>query len=175
MLQILLIVVGVLVVGVLVVAASKPSTFRVERSTTISVAPDKVFPLVNDFHGWAAWSPWEKLDPALKRTFSGPASGKGAVYEWEGNSKAGQGRMEILDAPAPSRITIQLDFLKPFKAHNTAEFAFEKQEGATHLRWVMTGASPFMIRLMGVFVSMDKMVGKDFETGLANLKALAEK
>ncbi len=168
-------VIVVLIVAVLIYAATRPDTFRIERATDIRSPPDKVFALINDFHAWTQWSPWEKLDPALKRAHSGTATGKGAIYEWLGNNKVGQGRMEILESAAPARIVIKLDFLKPFEAHNTAEFTLQTQGEVTHVNWAMFGPSPFMSKLMSVFFSMDKMVGKDFEAGLANLKGLAEK
>jgi uncharacterized protein YndB with AHSA1/START domain len=158
----------------LALAAMRPNSFRVERSTTIVAPAEKVFALINDFHQWAAWSPWEKLDPALKRSYGGAAAGKGAIYEWEGNSKAGTGRMEIIDAAVPSGVRIKLDFIKPFKAQNTAEFTLEPQGGSTHVSWAMFGPSPFVTKIMGVFVSMDALVGKDFEKGLAHMKAAAE-
>ncbi len=163
------------VAALLLVAATRPKRFRVERQATIQAAPDKVFGYVNDFHRWTAWSPWEKLDPDMNRSHAGPSSGPGASYAWEGNKKVGQGRMEVLESVAPKRLVIQLDFLKPFEAHNIAEFGFEAVGGATRVTWAMHGPSPFMMRLIGVFMSMDKMVGKDFEAGLANLKAAAEK
>jgi hypothetical protein len=155
-------------------AATKPGEFRLRRTHRINTAPAKIFPFINDFRRWEAWSPWEKLDPALKRTHSGAASGKGAVYEWEGNGKAGKGRMEIVDSAAPGKLTIKIDFIKPFEAHNTVEFMLEPKANATDVTWSMFGPNPYMMKVMGVFVDMDKMVGKDFETGLANLKAVAE-
>lgn len=175
MLATIAIVVVVVIAGVLGYAATRPDSFRLERSAVIKAPPEKVFALISDFHAWVSWSPWEKLDPDLMRTYGGAASGKGAVYAWEGNGKAGSGRMEIIDAPAPSRITIRLDFIKPFEAHNTAEFSLQAQGDATTLTWAMYGPQPFIAKLMSLFFSMDKMVGKDFEAGLANLKALAEK
>ena len=175
MIKISLIAVVVLLAAVLGLAASKPDTFRVERATNIKAPPEKVFTLISDFHNWGAWSPWEKMDPAMTRAHSGAASGKGAVYEWEGNSKVGKGRMEITDTAPPSKVTIKLDFLKPFEAHNTAEYTLEPKGDATRLTWAMYGPSPFLSKVMQVFVSMDSMVGKDFETGLANLKSIAEK
>lgn len=177
MLKIIGIVTVVLVVAVaavLVYAATKPDTFRVTRSTSIEAPPEKVFALINDFRSWGVWSPYEKLDPNLKRTYEGPASGKGAVYSWEGN-KAGAGRMEILDAPAPLRVTIKLDFTKPFQAHNTAEFTMVPQGDTTNVTWAMFGPNVFIGKVMSTFMSIDKMVGKDFEAGLANLKTAAEK
>jgi hypothetical protein len=175
---IIIVVVVVLVIGVaglLGFAAIKPDAFRVQRAASIKAPPEKIFPLINDFHNWASWSPWEKLDPALKRTYSGLASGRGAVYEWEGNKKVGQGRMEIMESSPSSKITIKLDFLKPFEAHNSAEFTLDRQGDSTTVTWVMNGRQPYMFKVMSLFFSMDKMIGKDFETGLANLKSITEK
>ena len=163
------------IVIVLILAATKPDSFRIERSSTINAAPDKVFPLINDFQQWRGWSPWENKDPDLKRTYSGAERGKGAVYAWEGNKNVGSGRMEILDAAPPSKVVIKLDFIAPFEAHNTAEFTMLPQGNATNVHWVMHGPSQFMSRVMQVFVSFDKMIGKDFDDGLASMKGLAEK
>jgi uncharacterized protein YndB with AHSA1/START domain len=164
-----------LIAAVLIFAATRPDTFRVQRATSIKAPPERIFALISDFQRWGSWSPWEKLDPALKRSYSGPSSGKGAVYAWEGNRDVGHGRMEIADASPPSRIVIKLDFLKPFEAHNIAEYTLEKQGDATQVTWAMHGPSPYFAKLLGVFFSMDRMVGEKFEEGLANLKALAEK
>ena len=164
----------VFVGAVLVLAAMKSGSLHVERSVRIKAAGDNILPLISDFHRWASWSPFERLDPAMKKTFSGAASGKGAIYEWVGNNKAGQGRMEVTDATA-SRVTIQLDFLKPFEGHNIAYFTVAPDGDATKVTWAMDGPSPFMMKVMRVFVNMDKMLGKDFELGLANLKAATEK
>jgi uncharacterized protein YndB with AHSA1/START domain len=174
----IIIIVAVLLVAVAAVlafAATKPDTFRVERATTIMAPPQRIYALIDDFRAWSAWSPWEKMDPALQRTFSGPAGGPGAVYEWVGNKKVGQGRMEIVDAAPPSRLAIKLDFLKPFEAHNNVVFTLEPQGDATRLNWAMQGSMPYPAKVMSVLFSMDRMVGKDFETGLANLKAAAER
>ena len=159
---------------VLALAATKPDTFQVQRSASMQAPPDKILLQINDFHNWASWSPWEKLDPAMRKTFSGSPSGKGSVYAWEGNSKVGAGRMEILQA-TPNSVTIQLDFLRPFPGHNVAEFTLAPQSGATQVTWAMHGPSPFVSKVMQVFVSMDTLIGKDFEAGLANMKAIAEK
>ena len=175
MLKIILIVVAVLILGVLGLAMTKADTFTVQRSASIKAPPEKIFAALDDFHRWPDWSPWEKLDPDMKRTQSGAASGKGAVYAWEGNSKVGAGRMEILESTPASRVAIQLDFIKPFEGHNTATFTLQPQGDATNVNWTMTGPTPFVSKLMQVFVSMDSMIGKDFESGLANLKALSEK
>ena len=175
MLKITVIVIVVLIGALLGLAATKPDTFRVQRATSIKAPPAKVFALINDFHKWGEWSPWEKLDPDLKRTFSGADAGKGAVYAWEGNNKVGAGRMEITEPTPPSKVLIKLDFIKPFEGHNIAEFTLEPQGDATQLTWAMYGPTPFVSKVMQVFVSMDSLIGKDFETGLANLKAAAEK
>lgn len=182
MLKTIALIVVIALVVLLAYAATRPDTFRVERQTTIQAPPDKIYAYLQDFHKWSEWSPWEQLDPAMKRTFSGTASGKGAVYAWEGNGKAGAGRMEILDAPQPVKLVIQLDFIKPFEGHNTAEFTLKAQGGSsggaaqtTQVNWVMHGPTPFVSKLMGVFFNMDKLIGTDFETGLANLKQISEK
>jgi hypothetical protein len=173
---IIVVVVILVLLGILLlVVASKPDAFRIERSASIKAPPEKVYPLINDFHNWGSWSPWEKLDPTMKKTHSGPANGLGAIYEWEGNKQVGKGRMEITEAVPPSRVTIKLDFFKPFEAHNTAEFTLAGQGDATNVTWAMLGKQPFMFKVMSLFMSMDKMIGKDFETGLANIKAIAEK
>ena len=160
--------------AILIFAATKPDTFRVQRATSIKAPPERIFPLIADFHGWGAWSPYEKLDPAMKRTFSGAANGKGAVYEWDSDGKAGKGRMEITDAPAPSKVAIKLDFFKPFEAHNIAEFTLEPRGDSTDITWAMYGPNLYIAKVMSIFFNMDRMIGKDFETGLANLKARAE-
>ena len=172
---IIAITVAIAIAIVLILAATKPDTFSVRRVTTVRAPPEKIFPLINDFHQWGTWSPWEEKDPAMKRTYSGAGSGKGAVYAWDGNKNVGTGRMEILEVSAPSKIVIKLDFFKPFEAHNTAEFTMLPQGDATSLRWLMHGPAPFMSKVMQVFMNMDKMIGKDFEAGLANLKKLTER
>jgi uncharacterized protein YndB with AHSA1/START domain len=163
-----------IVVGVLIFAATRPDSFRIERSATIRAKPEKIFALVNDFHRWTEWSPWENIDPALKRTYEGAAAGKGAAYGWEGNKNVGSGRMEITDTAPSSLITIKLDFLKPFEAHNTAQFKFDRAGDATTVTWAMFGPSPYVAKLMGLFFNMDAMVGGQFEKGLATLKAKSE-
>lgn len=168
-------IVVVIVAGILIYAATKPDTFRVQRSASIKAPPDKIFAMINDLHGWSAWSPYEKKDPAMKRTFSGAQSGKGAVYEWDGNSNVGKGRMEVIEATAPSKVAIKLDFIKPFEGHNTAEFTMEPKGDNTVVTWAMYGPAAFMMKVMGIFMNMDNMIGNDFAVGLANLKAVAEK
>jgi uncharacterized protein YndB with AHSA1/START domain len=172
---IVVVVLTIAIAIVLLLAATKPDTFRVRRATAVNASPERIFPLINDFHQWATWSPWEGKDPSMKRSYSGAASGKGAVYGWDGNKNVGTGRMEILESSMPAKIVIKLDFLKPFEAHNTAEFTMQPQGEATIVTWEMHGPAPFMSKVMQVFMSMDNMIGKDFEAGLANLKRLTEK
>ncbi len=170
------IVVVLVIAAVLGFAATRPDDFTVQRSIAIKAEPAKVYPLIVDFRHWPTWSPWEKLDPAMKRTLSGPPGRPGAVYAWDGSSKVGAGRMEVKDANVPSKVVIQLDFLRPFEAHNVTDFTLARRaDSGTDVTWQMRGQSPFVSKLMGVFVDMDKMIGKDFEAGLANLKAAAEK
>jgi uncharacterized protein YndB with AHSA1/START domain len=170
----IVVVVALVLAAGLVYAAFMPDTFRVERALDIKAPPERVFALINDFHRWGSWSPYETKDPAMKRTMSGPASGAGAVYEWEGDTgKVGSGRMEIIDA-SPSRIAIKLDFLKPFEGHNVAEFTLEPNGDLTRVTWAMHGPSSLVHKVMGLFVNLDRMIGDDFQTGLANLKSLAE-
>jgi hypothetical protein len=172
---IVVVIIAVLIIGVLIFAATRPDMFRVQRSASIKAPPEIIFAFINDFNRWGAWSPWEKKDPAMKRTFGATASGLGAVYSWEGNKNVGQGSMEIVESTPSSLVRIKLDFLKPLEAHNIAEFALAVQGDTTNVTWAMYGPATFITKLMGVFVSMDRMVGKDFEAGLANLKAVAEK
>jgi Polyketide cyclase / dehydrase and lipid transport len=169
------VILAIAIVIVLILALTKPETFRVQRATMVKAPADKIFPLINDFHRWGTWSPYEHRDPAMKRTYSGTDSGKGAVYAWDGDKNVGSGRMEILDTSMPSKIVIKLDFFKPFEGHNTAEFTMLPQGDATNVTWLMHGPAPFMHRVMQVFMNLDKMIGKDFEVGLANLKKLTEK
>ena len=172
---IIAIVLAIAIAIVLILAARKPDTFSVRRATTVKAPPEKIFPLINDFHQWGTWSPYENKDPAMKRSYSGAESGKGAIYAWDGNKNVGSGRMEILDTSAPTKIVIKLDFFTPFEGHNTAEFTMLPQGDATNVTWLMHGPAPFMAKIMHVFMNIDRMVGKDFEIGLANLKRLTEK
>ena len=154
-------------------------TFTVERSTTIEAPAARIYPHLSDFHAWTAWSPWEDVDPALERTYSGPGSGVGARYAWSGNRKAGRGTMEIVRADEPRRVDIDLAFEKPFKSRNDTSFLLEELEqpgpGRTRVTWSMTGPVTLMGRIFGIFMSMDKLVGGDFEKGLARLKNVAER
>ncbi|MGH8809093.1 MAG: SRPBCC family protein [Noviherbaspirillum sp.] len=169
------IVIALVIGAVLLFATTKPDTFRVQRSAMIKTAPDKIFPHINDLRGFRAWSPWERLDPNMKRTYSGAASGKGAAYAWEGNDEVGKGRMEITESSPPGKVALKLDFEKPFEAHNIVEFTMVPKGDATEVTWAMHGPNPYLAKLMQTFFDMDGMVGKDFESGLANLKAVAEK
>ena len=173
MFKIILIIVAVLIVAVLAFAATRSGTFKVERVATIKASPERILTFINDFRRWGVWSPWERLDPELKRSYSGPAGGPGAIYEWQGNSKVGQGRMEIM-ASSSSATTIKLDFIRPFEAHNIADFTLVPQGDSTVLTWAMHGPKPYIAKLMHLFFDMDKLVGGDFERGLASLKAAAE-
>jgi uncharacterized protein YndB with AHSA1/START domain len=149
-------------------------TYTVTRSTTIAAPPEQVYPVIADFHRWTAWSPWEDVDPALQRTYSGADSGVGAVYRWSGNRKAGQGRMEIVEAAAPSTVRIDLQFEKPFKARNDTSFTIVPEGAGSQVTWSMTGRKTLLTKIMSVVKSMDALLGPDFEKGLARLKATAE-
>ena len=162
------------IVVLLVYAASRPDTFRIERSASIKAPPEKIFALINDLHQFNTWNPYEKKDPALKGTYEGPASGQGAAYAWE-SKEVGVGRMQIVEAAVPSKVALTLDFVKPFEAHNNVEFTLQPAGEATQVNWAMHGPAPFFSKLMGVFFSMDRMVGKDFEDGLSSLKLIAER
>jgi uncharacterized protein YndB with AHSA1/START domain len=175
MLKIIAIVFVVLIAAILIYAATKPDTFRIQRSININAPPEKIFPLINDFNNFGAWSPYEKKDPMMNRKISGVANGKGAVYEWEGDHNVGKGRMEITDTSPPSKVIVNLDFVKPFETHNIVEFTLDAQGDSTNVTWAMHGPSPYIAKIIHLFIDMDSMVGKDFENGLANLKAIAEK
>ena len=174
MFKIAVIVVVALLAGLLGYAATQPDNFSIRRSIVIKAPPEKIYPLISDFHKWGEWSPWEKIDPTMQRSFSGADHGPGAVYGWDGNGRAGAGRMEILPVTTPTSVVIQLDFLRPFKSRNTATFTLQSQGDGTTVDWVMAGPSPFIRKLMGVFFNLDKLVGTDFETGLGNLKRISE-
>lgn len=175
MLKTILIVVVLVFAAILIFAATRPDTFRIQRSTSIQAPPEQIFPLINDLHSMQTWSAWEKVDPAMKRTYSGADSGQGAMYAWEGNKDIGQGSMEITESIPPAKVTMRLDFIKPFAAHNMVEFTLEPDGDGTTVTQSMYGASPYISKLLGIFCSMDSMVGPKFEEGLANLKSIAEK
>ena len=175
MIKTIAMVLALLIAALLIYAATKPDSFRIERGATIKAPPEKIFALINDFHQWEAWSLWEKIDPALKRIYSGAANGVGAVYEWSGNKDIGQGRMEIVESVPSAKVMLKLDFVTPFEAHNKVDFTLAQQGDETKVTQAMYGPSPYISKLMTIFFSMEKMVGKKYEEGLANLKAIAEK
>ena len=167
--------VAALVVVFVVVVATRPSKFHIERSVTIAAPPERAFAQVNDFHKWVAWSPWEQMDPQMKKTFEGAPSGAGSVYSWVGNPKVGEGRMTIEKSEAPSLVGLKLEFIKPWQATNATTFSFVPSDGSTKVTWAMDGEhGNFGMKAFSVVMSMDKLVGKDFEKGLAALKTLAE-
>ena len=174
MLKKILAVLVVVVLGILGMAAMKPDSFAVNRSIAIKAPPEKVLALVSDFHQWRTWSPWETLDPNMQRTFSGAAAGKGAIYSWSGNKDVGSGRMEIVDLAPASKVVIKLDFLTPMETSSVTEFVAAPQADGTLVTWNMSGPMPFISKIMSVFVSMDRMIGNDFDKGLAKMKAAAE-
>ena len=157
-----------------VVASMQPAEFRISRSTKITAPPEAVFAQVNDLHKWEAWSPWAKMDPNAKMTFEGPAAGKGAGYTWAGNSKVGEGKMTITDSKPSELVVFQLDFLKPMQGTNAAEFTFKPEGNQTLVTWTMTGTNGFVGKAFGLIVNCDKMVGGEFEKGLAAMKTLVE-
>ena len=165
---------AVFLVAVLSLASMQPDTFRIERSTVIDAPPEAILAQLTDFRRWTEWSPWEKLDPNLKRTYGGAENGVGATYAWDGNSDAGQGRMEITEAD-PNHLAIDLQFIKPFEARNVAEFTLGPRGDSTKVTWSMSGPNLFVGKVMALFIDMDTMIGKDFEAGLADLKRLAER
>jgi len=165
----------IVVVGLAIVVATRPSTFHVERSILITASPESIFAQVNDFHSWAAWSPWEKLDPKMEKTFSGPSAGADATYAWKSdNGKVGQGRMTIERSDLPSSVSVKLEFIKPFAATNTVTFTMIPAGTQTRTTWAMDGHSGFLGKLFHLVMNMDKMVGGDFERGLAALKSVTE-
>lgn len=174
MIKKILLTLAAIIAIVLVVAAFQPSEFRVTRSATIAAPAAAIFPEINDFHRWTAWSPWEKLDPAMKRTFDGAAAGVGAVYAWEGNSDVGSGRMTITESRPAELIKIRLEFFQPMPGVCPTEFTFRPEGGATTVTWTMSGTNNYLSKIVCLFMNMDKMIGGDFEKGLAELKRIAE-
>jgi uncharacterized protein YndB with AHSA1/START domain len=170
-----LLVVAVLILAVLAFAATRPDSFQIQRTIVIQAPAVKVFALVDDFHQWNRWAPQDREDATMRRTFAGADRGTGAISNWQGNGSAGKGRMEITEAVAPTHVTVQTDFVKPPVAHNINDFAFEPAGDQTRVTWTMRGSNLYMMKVMSLFVNMDRMMGKHFETGLANLKAEAEK
>lgn len=173
MFKIIGLIVLVLIVAVLLFAATRPDTFRIERSIVVKAPPQRIHAQLEDFHRWRAWSPFEAMDPQMKREIAGSPAGTGAVYTWDGNSKAGAGRMEILES-TPTCVRIQLDFTRPMTAHNTAEFLLAPEGDGTRVTWAMHGPQPYIGKVMGLVFNMDAMIGGDFERGLANLKRVSE-
>lgn len=174
--MIIFILIIVVIVGIFLYVSQKPDVFRIERAVLINAPKEAIFPLINDFRAWTSWSPYEKMDPALSRKYSGAASGVGAVYEWEStNNKVGKGRMELIESVAPEKVFIKLDFMKPFEGHNQSAFIMKSVGDSTEVTWSTTGPQPFISKIMCLFINMDKLVGDDFATGLANLKAVVEK
>jgi uncharacterized protein YndB with AHSA1/START domain len=168
-------VIVILVAVLLVFAATRPDTFRVERTALIKATPERIYPYLSDFRKGEAWLPYEKKDPTMKRTHSGAASGKGSVYEFEGNKEVGTGRLEIVEAIPLSRVVIKLDMRKPIEGHDIIEYTLDPRGDSTNFTWTIHGSVPFLGKVLSIFVSMDKMIGKDFEAGIANLKAIVEK
>ena len=174
MLKIIAIVVVVLIAAVLIYAATRPDTFRVQRSASISAPPEKIFPLINDLRSFNTWNPYEKKDPNAKGSYSGPASGKGAAYAFDGNKDIGKGNIEITESSPTSKVTMNLNMFKPFEAHNIVEFTLQPVGETTNVTWAIHGPMPYMSKVMCVFFDIDNMVGKDFENGLSDLKTVAE-
>ncbi len=171
----ILLAIAILAILFVVVIAGRPDEFKVSRSTTINTSCERVFPHVNDLRKWEDWSPWAKLDPNAKNFFEGPAEGAGAIMRWSGNKKVGQGSMTIAESRAKEFIRFKLEFLKPFKATNMAEFIFKPDGNQTSLTWSMTGRNNFFFKAFSLFMNCDDMVGRDFEKGLADLKSIAER
>jgi len=170
----LLVTLAVIIAVFLIIVALQPADYRVTRTGTITAPPEAVFAQVNDFHNWEAWSPWAKLDPAAKNSFEGAASGTGAVFTWAGNKKVGEGRMAVTDSHPNDLIRIKLDFIKPFPSTADTEFTFKPQGNQTAVTWSMSGRKGFISKAFCMFMNMDKMVGGDFERGLASLKSVTE-
>jgi hypothetical protein len=170
----ILIALGVIGLIFVITIAGQPDEFIVSRSETMSVPPERVFQYVNDLHNWEHWSPWAKLDPNAKSSFSGADSGSGAVMAWDGNKKVGAGKMTIVESKPWEMLRLKLEFIRPFQATNTTEFTFRSQAGQTVVTWTMTGKSNFFFKVFGLFKNCDDMVGRDFEKGLAGLKSVAE-
>jgi hypothetical protein len=174
MVKSILIIAVLALAGLLLYAAARPDTFSLQRSTVIQAPPDKLHALINDLHQFNTWNPYDKKDPAMQGRYSGPAAGPGARYAFKGNNEVGEGSLEIT-ASTPSQVTMRLDMSAPMQASNTIDFTLVPRGSATEVTWAMQGACPFIAKLMGVFINMDAMIGRDFEAGLAGLKAIAEK
>lgn len=175
MVKTILIVIVLAFAGLLVFAATRPDSFMLQRSLLIQAPPDKLHPLINDMRAFNTWNPYEKKDPAIQGSYSGPAAGPGARYVFKGNQDVGEGSLEIT-ASSPGQIAMRLDMSAPMQASNAITFTLvPRGAGGTEVTWAMRGACPFIAKLMGVFIDMDKMIGRDFEAGLASLQLLAER
>jgi uncharacterized protein YndB with AHSA1/START domain len=170
----ILLAIAIVIILLIIFIAMQPGSFRIARSILISAPPQTVFNQITDFHKWDAWSPWLKMDPNVKQTYEGPSSGPGATYSWSGNKKIGAGRMTITDTQTPDLIRIKLEFFQPFAATNDTEFTFKPEANQTNLTWAMTGQRPFMMKAFGLIMNMDKLVGNDFQKGLASIKQISE-
>jgi hypothetical protein len=166
-------VIAVLILAFVAFVATRPADFVYTRKVTIAAPPEVIFPIVNDFHNWQKWSPWDELDPKMARTYDGPASGQGATYAWKGNDQVGEGRMTIVESKPNDHVTIKLEFLKPFEATNSTTLSLVPGP-STEVTWKMEGKNGFMSKAAGVFMNMDEMIGKDFDKGLGKLKTIAE-
>jgi len=173
MLKLILILVVLAIAAMLIYASTKPNTFHVERAININASPEKIFPIINDFHHWALWTPYDK-DPAMKKSYGGNANGKGATYAWEGNSDVGQGDISITDTSAPNKVVLDLHMIKPFEARNVVVFTIESAGESTRVTWGMDGTNNMISKVMGLFFNMDNMIGRDFEVGLAKMKTVTE-
>jgi carbon monoxide dehydrogenase subunit G len=168
------VVLGIAIALFIVLAALQPEDFSLARSEKVNATPAQVFAQINDFHNWEHWSPWAKIDPTMQTTYEGPAAGKGASYSWNGNKKVGAGKMTMTESRPPQLIHINLEFFRPFQATNQTEFALKPEGQGTTVTWTMTGKRNFFLKAFSLFVSMEKMVGPDFEKGLAQLKSIVE-
>jgi carbon monoxide dehydrogenase subunit G len=171
----IVLIIGVVIAAGLVFAATKPNTLRITRSTVIKAPPETIFALINDFHNWVRWAPQDKEDRTMVRTYTGPTSGVGAISAWESRGRAGKGRMSIAESVAPTNVSVNVDFVKPFEAHNVNQFTLEPAGTSTKLTWAMDGTNVYLAKVMSVFVNMDRVMGTHFEAGLDNIRVIAEK
>ncbi len=170
----IVIIIALMIIGIFVFAWTKPNTISIQRVADIKATPEQIFELINNFRNWPAWSPQDKSDCTMKRTFGETASGQGATSEWTSKGRAGTGRMEMIESIAPVKITVKVELFKPFQACNINEFTLEPLDNMTRLTWAMRGTNPYLAKMMSIFVNMDRMMGKHFEAGLDSLKTLSE-
>lgn len=163
------------IAALLLYASTRPDIFKVQRSASIRASADKIHPLIGDLRRFNTWNPYNRKDPNMKGSYRGPEAGPGAHFEFEGNKDVGKGSIEIVESNAPAKVVMKLDMVEPFEGHNIVEFTLAPQGDATEVTWAMHGPAPFMAKLMGIFIDMDRMVGRDFEAGLDNLKAVVER